>query len=100
MWSGSHCKRTSERATASAQSSRVSKAPKSNVEGTACASKESKNFRLKRMASTTSCPSACPHRLRYIIQRKFGLIQLIREYLKAPPKNPFSTANCAILAEY
>src|SRR6516225_2954302 len=98
-WSGSHCRRTSERATADAQSSWLPKAFASKDEGTACASRESKKRLFNRIARMTSCPSACPHWLRYIIQRKFGLIQLIREYLKSPPKRPLSTANCPIVGQ-
>src|SRR5260370_25211169 len=38
--------------------------------------------RLSQMASTTSCPGLVPHSERYIIQRKLGLIQLMRLKLK------------------
>src|SRR3954467_12513447 len=95
-WSGSHCRRTSERSTAAAHSSRLPKTLGSNEDGTAWAKSESKNARFNRTPKTTPCPSDCPQSLRYIIHRKFGLIQLIREYLKSPPKYPFSTANLPI----
>lgn len=45
-----------------------------------------------RTASVTSWPSFVPHPERYIIQRKFGFTQLMRERLKSPPKNPCSAA--------
>ena len=39
------------------------------------------------------CPSATPQLERYIIQRKFGLTQVIREKLKSgPPKTPCAIA--------
>ena len=42
---------------------------------------------------TGTWPDFVPQPDRYIIQRKFGFTQLIREREKGPPKKPCSAAN-------
>lgn len=39
------------------------------------------------------CPGFVPQPGRYISQRKWGLIQLMRSYENSPPKEPCSAAN-------
>ena len=90
-WSGSHCRRTSERATADAHSSWLPKAPRIKRRRARPAP-----ARNRRTRSSVEQPARrpvlrhCPDWLRYIIQGKFGLIQLIREYLKSPPNRRHS----------
>src|SRR5262245_13498461 len=98
-WSGSHWSRTSERLTADFHSASSANQAATNVDGTACSSSESKKSLLRRIAKTTSCPCERPQLLRYIIHRKFGLIQLMRLYLKSPPKCPCSAAYRPMLGE-
>lgn len=52
------------------------------------------------MASTRSWPTAVPQELRYIIQRKEGLIHVIRSRLYPAEKRPPAAAGSATAGEY
>ena len=51
-------------------------------------------------ASTCSCPGLVAHPDRYIIQRKDGLIHVIRSSLKGYTNRPAATGGSAISREY
>jgi len=68
-----------DRPTARDHSSRVAYCSRSQEERTAAVSSESKKARRTRKPRVTSWFSFVPHPERYIIHRKFGFTQLIRE---------------------
>lgn len=69
------------------QSSCVDCSAASKDDSTASRNRRSKKGRRIRKPSVISWPGFVPHPERYIIHRKFGLIQLMRSKLKSGPPN-------------
>ena len=80
----SHCRRTGDSSIAPSNPQAKHRFQARNWNEQPAVRISSKALRRSRTASVVSCRSFAPHPERYIIQRKFGLIQLIRLRLNSP----------------